>query len=274
MGKIQALDANGAKAELRTYVDNHFDKLAKALPSNVNADRFRQAALIAASEDPDTLLKCSPRSVFTAIMQAAERGFNLGKSYDEAYLLPYRDRKTGETRCQLTPGYKGLRRALIRAGLADAVHASLVCKNDKVKICEHPPTIAQEINPVDDRGEWLGVLAAAYRIKDGRHELIDFVYLAAARINEAKGAARSTSIWNKHPEQMWLKTGVKALCQLFPLVNDELQAAGASEAEEVIEVVDAGPVPESAGAREAKQLLVAAKEGDGDGENLDFGFTN
>jgi recombination protein RecT len=172
--------------------------------------------LIAASEDPDTLLKCSPRSVFTAIMQAAERGFNLGKSYDEAYLLPYRDSKTGETRCQLTPGYKGLRRALIRAGLADAVHASLVCKNDNVRICEHPPTISQEINPLDDRGEWLGVLAAAYRIKNGRHELIDFVYLPATRINEAKGAARSTSIWNKHPEQMWLKTGSKGALSALP----------------------------------------------------------
>ena len=266
------LEIQQSKNELRSYLDVNLDKLRRALPANINPDRFRQAALIAAAESPKVLAQCSPASIFTAIMQAAERGFNLGSSYDEAYLVPYRNRDSGEIQCKLTPGYKGLRRALIRAGLADAVHASLVCENDRVRICEHPPTIAQEIDPSADRGRWLGVLAAAYRTVDGRHELIDFVYLEEARVKEAKAAARSPKIWNKHPEQMWLKTGVRALCQLFPLVNDELRDASADE-DAAPEVIEAAPVlPESGGAASAKLLLTEGGDG-GKDTDQNFGFS-
>jgi hypothetical protein len=58
-----------------------------------------------------------------------------------------------------------------------------------------------------------------------------------------------------------------------------LQAAGANDAEEAaddVEIIEAGPMRESAGAREAKQLLKSLPRGmaDHNGKNLDFGFAN
>ncbi|MAH47728.1 hypothetical protein CMI37_18045 [Candidatus Pacearchaeota archaeon] len=222
---------NSNQAEGRSalvgLVDKNFDKLRKALPANINPDRFRQAAIMAAAENPKILLECTPVSVFTAIMQAAQMGLNLGSTYNEAYLIPYRDKRQGVTICKLTPGYVGMRRALIRSGAADVVHASIVHQNDHCIVSHHPPSVRHEIDLKGDRGEWLGVLACAYRLKDGvppadRHQLIDFEYLSEARILAARAQSRDTSLWDKHPEQFWLKTGVRALVKLFPLVNDEL----------------------------------------------------
>ena len=211
-----------AQMAIVTLMDRKFEVLKKALPANVNPARFKQAAIMAATENPKIVLECTPVSVFTAILQAAQLGYNLGSAYNEAYLVPYRDKRRGVTECKLTPGYVGMRRALIRSGAADVVHASIVHQNDICTISHHPPSVKHEIDLKGDRGEWLGVLACAYRLKDGVHQLIDFEYLSEERILAAKAQARDKSLWNKHPEQFWKKTGVRALVKLFPLVNDEL----------------------------------------------------
>lgn len=217
---------NSNQAEGRTalvaLVDKNFDKLRQALPKNVDPARFRLAAVMAASENPKILLECTPISVFSAILQAAQMGYNLGSTYNEAYLIPYRDKRAGVTVCKLTPGYVGMRRALIRSGAADVIHASIVHQHDHCIVSHHPPSVKHEIDLKGERGEWLGVLACAYRLKDGVHQLIDFEYLSEARILAARAQSRDTSLWDKHPEQFWKKTGVRALVKLFPLVNDEL----------------------------------------------------
>jgi phage RecT family recombinase len=214
-------------------MDLNFEKLKRALPANVNPDRFRQAAIMAAAENPKVLLECTPVSVFSSILQAAQIGYNLGSVHSEAYLVPYRDKKLGVTVCKLTPSYIGMRRALIRSGAADVVRASVVHENDNTFVSHHPPRAIQDVDLKGERGEWLGVLACAYRLKDnGDHHLIDFVYLNKDRIMAARAMARDQTLWDRHPEQFWQKTGIRALVKMFPLVNDELVAVATWDNEE------------------------------------------
>ena len=214
-----------AQMAIVTLMDRKFEVLKKALPANLNPERFKQAAIMAAMEHPRIVLECTPTSVFTAILQAAQLGYNLGSAYNEAYLVPYRDKRRGVTECKLTPGWKGMKLAIERSGVVDYISASIVHENDECEISFQPPGAYHGANLKKDRGEWLGVLACAYRLpttSDGEKQLIDFEYLSEDRILAAKAQARDKSLWEKWPAEFWKKTGIRALCKKFPLVNDEL----------------------------------------------------
>jgi recombination protein RecT len=98
-------------------------EIARALPRHLSADRMTRIALTAFRRTPK-LGQCDPRSVFAAVIQAAQLGLEpdtLGRSY----LVPYEKRKkvdgqwkTVAVECQLIPGWKGLVDLVNRAGNA------------------------------------------------------------------------------------------------------------------------------------------------------------
>jgi recombination protein RecT len=87
-------------AAFPVLLESYKGEIEKALPSHIKADRMVRIALTAFRRNPD-LTKCDPRSVFAAVIQAAQLGLEpdtLGRSY----LIPY------GTECQFIPGWKGL----------------------------------------------------------------------------------------------------------------------------------------------------------------------
>jgi len=242
-----------------TLMDRKFEVLKKALPANVNPERFKQAAIMAALENPRIVLECTPTSVFTAILQAAQLGYNLGSAYKEAYLVPYRDKRRGVTECKLTPGWKGMKLAIERSGVVDYISASIVHENDECEISFQPPGVYHGANLKKDRGAWLGVLACAYRLpttSDGEKQLVDFEYLSEDRILAAKAQARDKSLWEKWPAEFWKKTGIRALCKKFPMVNDELVAMVSWDNESNIPLEEQAP----ATPQDAATAVAAVKE--------------
>ena len=76
------------------------DEIRGALPRHLDADRMARIALTSFRRNAN-LGNCDPRSVFAAVLQAAQLGLEpdlLGRSY----LLPY------GKECQFIPGWKGL----------------------------------------------------------------------------------------------------------------------------------------------------------------------
>ncbi len=85
-------------------------EIAKALPKHLTAERMTRIALTAFRRTPK-LADCDPRSVFAAVIQAAQLGLEpdtLGRSY----LIPY------GKECQFVPGWKGLVDLCNRSGNA------------------------------------------------------------------------------------------------------------------------------------------------------------
>lgn len=87
-------------------------EIRRALPKHLNADRMSRIALTAFRRTPK-LGDCDPRSVFAAVIQAAQLGLEpdtLGRSY----LIPY------GKECQFVPGWKGLMDLMNRSGQGSA----------------------------------------------------------------------------------------------------------------------------------------------------------
>lgn len=97
-------------------------EIARALPKHLTAERMTRIALTAFRRQPK-LGNCDPRSVFAAVIQAAQLGLEpdtLGRSY----LIPY------GSECQFVPGWKGLVDLVNRAGNA-SVWTAAVFKGDE-----------------------------------------------------------------------------------------------------------------------------------------------
>lgn len=83
-------------------------EIARALPKHLTADRLARIALTCFRKTPK-LGQCDPRSVFAAVIMAAQLGLEPGLS-GHAYLIPY------GKECQFVPGWKGLVDLSSRAG--------------------------------------------------------------------------------------------------------------------------------------------------------------
>lgn len=97
------------------------DEVSRALPVHLskNIDRFLRIALTEFRVNPN-LAMCDPRSVFAAVLTAAQMGWEIGGPMGLAYLVPYK----GEA--QLIPGWRGYVDLVHRSGRGEvwtgAVH--------------------------------------------------------------------------------------------------------------------------------------------------------
>ena len=83
-------------------------EIQRALPKHLNGDRMARIALTAFRRTPK-LANCDPRSVFAAVIQAAQLGLE-PDTMGRAYLIPYGNE------CQFVPGWKGLVDLVNRSG--------------------------------------------------------------------------------------------------------------------------------------------------------------
>ena len=78
-------------ASFRDFLEKQKTQLAAALPRHINSDRMIRLACTEFSKNP-LLQKCTPASVFGAIIQASQLGLEIGV-LGQAYLVPYRNNK-------------------------------------------------------------------------------------------------------------------------------------------------------------------------------------
>lgn len=112
-------------------------EIARALPRHLNADRICRIALTAFRRNAK-LAECDPRSVFAAVIQAAQLGLEID-TLGQAYLIPYEKRKVidGQWRtvgyeCQFVPGWLGLVELVNRSGRA-TVYSGVIMKDQKYR---------------------------------------------------------------------------------------------------------------------------------------------
>lgn len=97
-------------------------EIARALPKHLSAERMARIALTSFRRNPK-LGQCDPKSVFAAVVMAAQLGWEVGIG-GQAYLVPY------GRECQLVPGWLGLTDLVFRAGKA-AVWTGAVYEGDE-----------------------------------------------------------------------------------------------------------------------------------------------
>lgn len=100
----------GKAGQFLSYIENHKDQLAMALPKHLNADRMSRLALTCFNSNRQ-LQECDPKSVFASVVLASQMGLEIGVR-GAGYLVPYKGKAT------FVPGWMGIVDLVSRTGRA------------------------------------------------------------------------------------------------------------------------------------------------------------
>ena len=226
-GALQAKASGEVKLSPQKGMQQMMKAMAKeieaALPSMVSSERFQRVALTAFSSNPK-LQKCSPKSFIAAMMQSAQLGLEPNTPLGQSYLIPYENKKTGETTCEFQVGYKGLLELAQRSGRIKTIYAHEVRENDEFDIdygqyqaLKHKPLLK------GDRGTIIGYYAV-YHTTDEGHSFIFMTDEEVTTFAKAKSKTYNFGPWQTDREAMAKKTVIKQLLKYAP-ISIELQKA-------------------------------------------------
>jgi len=148
-----------------------------------------------------------------------------------AYLVPYRNNKTGQKEAQFIIGYKGLADLMYRSGKVESIEAHAVYENDDFKFelgsnsyISHKPKLT------GDRGKILCAYAVVH-VKGSSKPVIEIVGQAEIDLAKSKSMSANSdySPWNQFPAEMWKKTAVRRIAKLLPLSIENQNVAIAIE---------------------------------------------
>ena len=217
---------DGAIKTIKDLLDKSAGEFERALPRHLDIDRFMRIAFTTIRQNPK-LLECSATSLLAAVMQAAQLGLEPDGILGHAYLVPYRNSKTGSTEAQFQVGYKGLISLARRSGEVRSICAHVVHENDFFDFAyglheklEHKPARSE-------RGKSVAAYAIAH-FKDGGYAF-EVMFSEDIEKIRAKSKAKDAGPWVDYTEEMWRKTAVRRLAKYLPLSVEFQRAAALDE---------------------------------------------
>ncbi len=238
-GQIQPR-SNGAavakpkEAGLAGLLQSMGPEIARALPKHITPDRMARVCLTALRTTPG-LVDCTPQSFAGAVMACAQLGLEPNSPLGHAYLIPYKDRRSGTTICQVIIGYQGMIELAYRSGRVSSVAAHVVRDGDEFEFSLGlHPVLRHVPSDAPDREERAITHAyAVAQIKDG--EPIAWVMsgsqIEARRKRGASGRGVRTP-WDTDREAMSLKTAVRSLFKWIPKSPEIATAIAIDDSEE------------------------------------------
>lgn len=200
---------------LRERLDARVDELRKALPSDIDPERFIRTVVTAATINPD-LQACSWQSVWTACMRACQDG--LLPDGRQGAIVPYKDRASW------VPMYQGVIERAYRSGQVKWIGADVVREGDQWEYWTDANGVHFRHIPGDDiNAPVLRAYAAATLILGGTSVAV----LPLAELNKIRAVSktrREDSPWNIWPSEMQKKTAIKRLAKMLPFevrITDE-----------------------------------------------------
>lgn len=208
------------------------------LPSNVKPDAFRNAAIVAAQDNPQ-ILECEMESVFKSVRRLAAAG--LVPDGREAALVPFNTRENGRyvKKCQAMPMVFGLIKMARRSGdvrdiRAHIVYQAEIDRGDFTYIVGDDERLEHRPMLFGDRGQAVAVYAIA-KLKDGTlvREFMSAQEVDAIRRTGASQRVKSgdryvtsadpVGIWKDHAGEMWKKTVIRRLCKRLDLSAEDMR---------------------------------------------------
>lgn len=255
-------------------------QLKMALPRHLSPERMIRVAVTAIQKTPK-LMECSQQSLIACIVEASQLGLEPDGVVGHAYLVPYKNSKTGRMEAQLMPGYKGLIDLARRSGNVGAINAEIVYANDEFRVVKGLNPDLIHIPNWEDPGQMIAAYATA-KLKDGD---VQFCVMPKHEIDRHRARSKSKDFgpWVTDYEWMAKKTAIRQLCKLLPcsiemqtvLSKEELHEAGVTGGGDFIDTT-AKPSPRTlddvaAQARAAAIETEAEPVPDANGEIPDTG---
>lgn len=230
-------------------VDARMKQIASIIPAGIDIERLKYVTLQALEKNPD-LLKCDPKSVVSAMVQAFEVGLEPNTPKKEAYLIPY-----GKD-CKFEPSYIGLITLARRSGMVRSVKARIVHQADDFRVIQGSREELLHVPVFEDHGPMI----AAYSLVDLEGQ-IDFEVMTKAEVDQVKKASKASSSgpWVTWYEEMAKKAVIRRHYKRLPKDNALARAMEIDEQNHVI-VVDPASTATQTRAAELRANLTKAKE--------------
>jgi recombination protein RecT len=227
--------------EFITMLDKSRKEIEKALPSIMSSERFIRMAITEIRKS-DKLMECSPMSLISCSLQAAQLGLEFGSSLGEIYLVPYGKEAT------IQVGYKGLLTLARRSGEIVSIDAAAVYENDHFE-CEKGDNPSLRHKMVFPRTKPVLYYAIA-KLKSGaiNFEVMEIEEIEYIRDTYSKAADKDA--WKKSFSEMAKKTVLRRLMKILPKSTELIDAIAIEDQHSTIEHTERRP-----------ELLAAVSQG-------------
>lgn len=224
---VAASNAASATKTLQSQINLMQGEIKKALPAVLTPERFTRMVLSAVSANKD-LAACETKSFLAAMMQAAQLGLEPNTPLGQAYIIPYRDNKSGTLRAQFQLGYKGMIDLAYRSNQVSVIDAQVVYENDEFDYelglepkLKHKPALSNRGKPI--------LYYGMFRTKDGGFGFQVMSYDDIVAHARKFSKAFTSGPWSTNFDEMAKKTVLKKVLKYAPLKSDFLRGISADE---------------------------------------------
>lgn len=188
-----------------------------------NAGSF-SASIIDLYNSDKTLQQCDPGKVFAECLKAVSLKLPINKQLGFAYIIPYRDGKTGEQIPTFIVGYKGLLQLCMRTGAYKYINAGPVYDGE-VKIVDKL-TGCVDLNGERVSDKIVGYFAYIETVNGFSKAMYwDNAKLTAHIKKYSKAYNAGTSIWRDNFDEMATKTILRNLLSHWGVMSVEMATA-------------------------------------------------
>jgi len=229
---------------LSRYLDARAKNLAKFTASRVKPDMLIRLALFEFSQN-DWLRRCTPESIYGALILSAQIGLEPSGIKGEAYLVPFKGR------CTLIPGWRGLVKLALRSKAVKSLYSHVVYEGDEFFVdLGSEPRVVHRPNVDGDRGD----IRCAYAVAHLENGSIDVEVMTLAELEHIRKAAaagrggKDGPAYAEWEDQMYRKAPIRRLAKRLPLGDDFFLAvkadelAEAGEPEKINSFIDASAI--------------------------------
>lgn len=242
-GLIQQATTNG-----KTAVARPIDKLKNILAAQSVKEQFEAvlkenagafvASIIDLYNTDKTLQMCDPKNVVMEALKAASLKLPINKQLGFAWIVPYRDGRTGQYIPTFQLGYKGYIQLCMRTGAYRYINADVVYEGELIK--QDKLTGEIEIDPSKRASDKkIGYFAFIETLNGFRKTLymtVDEVIKHAQRYSKSYG--NKNSVWATDFDSMALKTCLRLLLSKYGVMSVEMQQAYIQDSVDVVEFAD------------------------------------
>lgn len=207
---------------LTGMLETYRAEIARALPRHIGPDRMLRIATTSARKNPE-LLECTPESFLGAVIQSAQLGLEPDTPLGHAYLIPFRNNKTGRKEVNFLPGYRGLLDLIYRVQGHPLLMPVAVYEEDVFQYERGLLPILKHTPMPQGPGSKLVAAYCTATWADGRKEF-DVMTRNGIEAIRTRSKATGFSPWKTDYEAMAKKTVIRRLAKYLPM-SAELQTA-------------------------------------------------
>jgi recombination protein RecT len=200
------------------------EQVANALPKHIKPKRMIQVMTSLITRNPD-LAECTTQSLVGSMLTASMLGLELVPQFGQCYLIPYKNKNIGNQKeAQFQLGYRGMLQLIQRHPMVKEAYAVKVYEEDTFHYEEGLNRDIKHIPAPDgEKKNLTHVYAVVKNINGG----VSYVVLNRGDIARIREYSKSdkydrngTGFWNKHFDDMALKSAIRQLFKFAPVATD------------------------------------------------------